>query len=198
MYARINYRTPLKKVPQSGDDAVLAKHLTTVKPLPKINKTLPFPPFPPRPPSPLLSSLLLHAGEIETWSLPHRKVREMTVFGNSGAVFLAGKQVFPVDYQAEVSQKLVDASHNNDLKQALQCLEDPFVDVNFIGTVSLKSKKTEVLLHDESANEVHVEYEEFKTDVTALFLAAHAGNLTLVRKLLVINSLPLPHFFSWY
>ncbi|XP_034914514.1 uncharacterized protein [Populus alba] len=112
----------------------------------------------------------------------------MTVFGNSGAVFLAGKQVFPVDYQAEVSQKLVDASHNNDLKQALQCLEDPFVDVNFIGTVSLKSKKTEVSLHDESANEVHVEYEEFKTDVSALFLAAHAGNLTLVRKLLSLGA----------
>ncbi|KAF9673681.1 hypothetical protein SADUNF_Sadunf10G0049500 [Salix dunnii] len=112
----------------------------------------------------------------------------MTVFGNSGAVFLAGKHVFPVDYQAEVSQKLVDASHDNDLKLALQCLEDPLVDVNFIGTVSLKSKKTEVLLHDESAHEVHVEYEEFKTDVTALFLAAHAGNLTLVRKLLSLGA----------
>ncbi|CAK7327395.1 unnamed protein product [Dovyalis caffra] len=112
----------------------------------------------------------------------------MTVFGNSGTVFLAGKQVFPIDYQAEVSQKLVDASHVNDLKLALECLEDPFVDANFIGTVSLKSKKTEILLHDESAHEVRVEYEEFKTNVTPLFLAAHAGNLTLVRKLLSIGA----------
>jgi hypothetical protein len=59
------------------------------------------------------------------------------------------------------------------------------VDVNFIGTVNLKTKKTEIMLHEESAHEVRVEYEEFKTDVTALFLAAHSGNLTLVRKLLV-------------
>ena len=62
----------------------------------------------------------------------------------------------------------------------------PFVDVNFIGTVSLKAKKTEVLLKDESPHEVRIEYEEFKTDVTALFLAAHNGNLALVRKLLVM------------
>ncbi|EEF47510.1 conserved hypothetical protein [Ricinus communis] len=106
----------------------------------------------------------------------------MTVFGSSGA----GKQVFPIDYQAEVPQRLVDASHANDLKLACDCLgDDPFLDVNFIGTVSLKAKKTEVLLRDESPHEVRVEYEEFKTDVTALFLAAHNGNLTLLRKLLV-------------
>lgn len=106
----------------------------------------------------------------------------MTVFGNSSS----GKQVFPIDYQAVVSQLLVDASHRNDFKLACECLADPFVDVNFIGTVSLKTKRTEVLLRDELPHEVRVEYEEFKTDVTALFLAAHAGNLTLVRKLLVI------------
>ncbi|WCJ38718.1 hypothetical protein M5689_019760 [Euphorbia peplus] len=108
----------------------------------------------------------------------------MTVFGTSGT----GKQVFPIDYQAEVSQRLIDASHINDLKSALECLEDPFVDVNFIGTVSLKSKKTEVLVRDESPHEVRVEYEEFKTDVSALFLAAHTGNLTLVRKLLGVGA----------
>lgn len=108
------------------------------------------------------------------------------VFGNSGAGFLAGKQqVFPVDYEAEVSQRLVDAAHVNDVKRAHECIADPFVDINFIGTVSLKAKRTEVVLHDEAAHEVRVEYEEFKTEVTALFLAAHAGNLTLVRKLLV-------------
>ncbi|KAF2292861.1 hypothetical protein GH714_029432 [Hevea brasiliensis] len=108
----------------------------------------------------------------------------MTVFGNSGA----GKQVFPINYQAEVSQLLVDASHRDDFKLACECVSDPFVDVNFIGTVSLKAKRTEVLLRDELPHEVRVEYEEFKTDVTSLFLAAHAGNLTLVRKLLSVGA----------
>ncbi|KAM7487164.1 hypothetical protein LguiB_024648 [Lonicera macranthoides] len=108
----------------------------------------------------------------------------MTVFSNSGAGYVAGKQVFPIDYGAEVSQRLVDASHSNDHKSACECMDDPFIDINFIGTVSLKAKKTEIVLHDESANEVCVEYEEFKTEVTALFLAAHNGNPILVRKLL--------------
>ncbi|KAM1616767.1 hypothetical protein ACFX2K_025843 [Malus domestica] len=55
---------------------------------------------------------------------------------------------------------------------------------NFVGTVCLKSKKTEIVVQGESAHEVHVEYEEFKTQITALFFAAHSGNLVLVRKLL--------------
>lgn len=102
----------------------------------------------------------------------------MTVF--------SGKQVFPVDYEAEVSQRLLEASLSGDLKSALECIADPFVDVNFVGAVCLKTKKTEVLLRDESASEVRVDYEEFKTDVTALFLAVHAGNVALVKKLLVM------------
>lgn len=108
---------------------------------------------------------------------------EMTVSVNSGTVKLA----FPIDYEAEVSvsQRLLEASHHDDLKSAFECIANTFVDVNFIGTVNLKTKKTEIVLHEESAHEVRVEYEEFKTDVTALFLAAHSGNLTLVRKLLV-------------
>ncbi|XP_077209978.1 ankyrin [Tasmannia lanceolata] len=112
----------------------------------------------------------------------------MTVFGHSGGGFLAGKQVFPVDYESEVSQRLIEASHIGDLKSAFECISDPFVDVNFIGAVCLKSRKTEVLLHGESPCEVRIEYEEFKTDVSALFLAVHAGNLTLVRKLLSVGA----------
>lgn len=111
----------------------------------------------------------------------------MTIFANNGVGgFISGKQqVFPVDYEAQVSQRLVDAAHSNDLKAAFDCITDPFVDVNFIGAVNLKARKTEILLHDESANVVRVEFQEFKTEVTALFLAANAGNVTLVRKLLV-------------
>ncbi|GFY91541.1 hypothetical protein Acr_07g0017370 [Actinidia rufa] len=112
----------------------------------------------------------------------------MTVFGSTGGGYIAGmKQVFPVDYEAEVSQRLVEASHANDLKSAAECIADPFVDVNFIGAVSLKLRKTELVLRDEAATEVRFEFEEFRTEVTALFLAAHAGNVTLVRKLLEDN-----------
>ncbi|KAH1122537.1 hypothetical protein J1N35_005697 [Gossypium stocksii] len=99
-----------------------------------------------------------------------------------------GGLVFPINYEEEVSQRLVDALHGNDLKLASECLADPFVDVNFIGTVSLKSKKTEILLHEEAAHQVLVDYEEFKTDVTPLFLAAHVGNMFLVKKLLCLGA----------
>ncbi|KAL7171693.1 hypothetical protein ACSBR2_036364 [Camellia fascicularis] len=113
----------------------------------------------------------------------------MTVFGNTGGGFIGGgKQVLPVEYQAEVSQRLVDAAHSDDLNSALECIADPFVDVNFIGTVSLKTRKTEIVLRDESASEVRFEFEEFRTEVTALFLAAHAGNVTLLRKLLSVGA----------
>ncbi|KAG8501302.1 hypothetical protein CXB51_003433 [Gossypium anomalum] len=100
-------------------------------------------------------------------------------------VFSGSRQVVPVDYEAEVSLRLLDASLSGDLKSALECLADPFVDVNFVGTVCLKTRKTEVVLREESAAEVRFDYEEFKTDVTALFLAVHVGNLALVKKLLM-------------
>ncbi|KAF7129356.1 hypothetical protein RHSIM_Rhsim10G0008700 [Rhododendron simsii] len=114
----------------------------------------------------------------------------MTVFGHSGGGggFLAGKQVFPVDCQAEVSHRLLEASHTDDLRSALECAADPFVDVNFVGAVWLKVRKAEVTCREDLPNEVRFEYEEFKTDVTALFLAVHTGNVTLVRKLLGIGA----------
>ncbi|KAM7269858.1 hypothetical protein ACFE04_025355 [Oxalis oulophora] len=116
------------------------------------------------------------------------------MFGNKANSTLSGKKnkhqhVFPLDYQADqVSQLLVEASHDNNLNAAYGCLADPFVDVNFVGIVSLRAKKTEIVLRDESAHGVRVEYDEFKTEVTALFLAAHVGNLTLVNKLLSVGA----------
>ncbi|KAJ1410615.1 Ankyrin-2 [Sesbania bispinosa] len=95
------------------------------------------------------------------------------------------KQVFPISYETEMSQRLVEASHRGDTETAFECLASPLVDVNFVGTVSLKSKTMEIVLQDESPHRVQSVYEEFKTEVTALFLAAHSGNLTLLRKLLV-------------
>ncbi|KAF5479785.1 hypothetical protein F2P56_000577 [Juglans regia] len=99
-------------------------------------------------------------------------------------VFSGKQQVFPVDYEADVSQRLLEASLTGDLKSAIECIVDPFVDVNFVGAVCLKSRKTELVTRDESPSEVRVEYEEFMTDVTPLFLAVHAGNVDLVKKLL--------------
>ncbi|KAE8687939.1 kinase family protein [Hibiscus syriacus] len=110
------------------------------------------------------------------------------VHGGSGVRYIARKLVFPVNYEEEVSQRLCDALHGDDSKLASECLADPFVDVNFVGTVNLKSKTTEISLHDEAASEVLVEYEEFKTEVTPLFLAAHAGNMFLVKKLLSLGA----------
>ncbi|XP_027337580.1 ankyrin-3-like [Abrus precatorius] len=100
----------------------------------------------------------------------------------------ATKQVFPVDYETEVSQRLVEAVHYGDTDASFEYIANPLVDVNFVGTVSFKSKTTEIVLQDESPHRVHSVYEEFKTDVTALFLAAHSGNLTLLRKLLNVGA----------
>ncbi|KAL0450777.1 UNVERIFIED_CONTAM: hypothetical protein Slati_1634100 [Sesamum latifolium] len=104
--------------------------------------------------------------------------------GGGGGGFLAGKQVVPVNCEAEVSQRLLEASLCNDMKSALGCLADPFVDVNYVGAVCLKIRQTGVVLREESPSEVRVDYEEFRTDVTALFVAVTNGNLSLVRTLL--------------
>ncbi|KAI7997841.1 hypothetical protein LOK49_LG10G00125 [Camellia lanceoleosa] len=84
-------------------------------------------------------------------------------------------QFFNSRCETEVSQHFLEASHCNDLKSTLGCISDRFDDVNFL------------LCHNELANEVRVEYEEFKTDVTVFFLAIHAGTVTLFRKLLTLH-----------
>lgn len=109
--------------------------------------------------------------------------------------FFSGKQVFPVDYEAEVSKRLLEASLSGDLKSALECIADPFLDVNFVDAVCLKTRKTELLSRDESASEVRVYYEEFKTDVSSLFVAVQAGKVDLVKELLVMFILILMLFF---
>ncbi|KAH6790993.1 ankyrin [Perilla frutescens var. frutescens] len=107
--------------------------------------------------------------------------------GGSGG-FLAGKQVVPLNYEAEVSERLLEASLCNDLKSAYECLADPFVDVNYAGAVCLKIRKTGDVLREESPNEVRVYYEEFRTDATPLFVAVTNGNLVFVRKLLSVGA----------
>ncbi|KAF5944446.1 hypothetical protein HYC85_018523 [Camellia sinensis] len=83
-------------------------------------------------------------------------------------------------FKSRVSQHFLEASHYNDLKSTLDCISDQFVDVNFVGAVCLK-----LSCRNELANEVRVEYKEFKTDVMVFFLAIHARTMTLIRKLLV-------------
>ena len=107
---------------------------------------------------------------------PHRSVTK-PIEGVSPASFCRG----------EVSQHLLEASLFGDLKLALELIVDPSVDVNFVGTVCLKSKKIKMILCDESVSQVRVKY-EFKTDVTALFLAIHSSNVSLMKKLLMTLS----------
>ncbi|GJZ37556.1 putative ankyrin repeat-containing domain-containing protein [Tanacetum coccineum] len=94
------------------------------------------------------------------------------------------QQVFPVDYEADVSQRLLEASSNNDLKSSFECIQDPYVDVNYVGVVEMKIRVTEVECEDECENVVRVEYQTVKSDVTALFVAVCNGNVILVKKLL--------------
>lgn len=91
------------------------------------------------------------------------------------------RQVVPVDY---ASQGLIEAAHRGDLKGVVDSLANPLVDVNYIGTVSLRVKRSEIIQHEEAPDEVKIEYEEFKTDVTALFVASQAGHMDIIRRLL--------------
>lgn len=110
----------------------------------------------------------------------------MTILVKSGSGHKT--QRFLSDYDADASQRLVDAAHGGDTDSAIRYMDNPLVDVNFIGTARLRSKTTEIVLRDESPHEVRFAYEEFNTEVTPLFLAAHNGNLTLLRNLLVKSS----------
>ncbi|KAH7835236.1 hypothetical protein Vadar_024283 [Vaccinium darrowii] len=41
----------------------------------------------------------------------------------------------PVDCEAEVSHRFLEASHTNDLRSVLECIADPFISVNFVDAV---------------------------------------------------------------
>ncbi|GLJ55644.1 hypothetical protein SUGI_1195080 [Cryptomeria japonica] len=99
------------------------------------------------------------------------------------------RQVVPFDNEcAAVSQRLIEAALQGDIDTVVDCLGNALVDVNYIGTVSLRVKCTETVLHEEAPDEVKTGYEEFKTDVTALFAAAHAGHVDITRRLLSAGS----------
>ncbi|KAL6005789.1 hypothetical protein ACLOJK_006362 [Asimina triloba] len=95
-----------------------------------------------------------------------------------------GRHPAVVDGLAEPSQRLVEAALSRDAERVAECLSRGDVDVNYVGTVSLRAKCSETILWEEAADEVRIGYEEFRTDVTALFAAAHSGHLEVARKLL--------------
>lgn len=104
------------------------------------------------------------------------------------------------------SQKLVEAALLGDLEVVEESLSHTSagaepgvaVDVNYIGTVSLRVKCSEVVLREERADEVRIGYEEFRTDVSALFTAAHSGHSEVVRKLLSAGADINQDFFRGY
>ncbi|KAJ8510161.1 hypothetical protein OPV22_000595 [Ensete ventricosum] len=112
----------------------------------------------------------------------------MTVFAHSGGrggAAKAAQQMIPfADYGAEASQRLVEAAHLGDAVAASECLADPAADLNYAGAVCLRVRRAVVALREDATDEVRVEFEELRTDASALFLAAHAGHLALVRMLL--------------
>ncbi|KAK9715937.1 hypothetical protein RND81_06G199800 [Saponaria officinalis] len=116
----------------------------------------------------------------------------MTVFSHSsavnGGITTNSKQIFPVDYDSDVSQRFLDSLSSGDLSAASSAITDPFFDVNFVGAVTVKFRRADVILRDNLPNDVNVYYEEFKTDVTPLFLASHFGHLVLLRQLLNIGA----------
>ncbi|KAH7443234.1 hypothetical protein KP509_02G026800 [Ceratopteris richardii] len=87
-----------------------------------------------------------------------------------------------------LSQKLIEAALNGDEELVDEILANSIVDVNFIGTVNLIIKQTHSFQHEESADELKVDHVEYKTDVTALFVAAHAGHMNIVKKLLTAGA----------
>lgn len=85
----------------------------------------------------------------------------------------------------ELSQRLIEAALDGDAERVNECLGSEAVDVNYIGTVSLRVKFIETVLREEEADELEMGYSDFVTDVTPLFAAAHSGHLSVARKLLV-------------
>ncbi len=49
-----------------------------------------------------------------------------------------GNQVVLIDYGADASQQLLDASLVGDLRSTLKCITDSFVDINFVSAVFLE------------------------------------------------------------
>ncbi|KAK8928486.1 hypothetical protein KSP39_PZI017918 [Platanthera zijinensis] len=114
----------------------------------------------------------------------------MLIAGGGGGSRAAGwqQQVHPVDYAEETSHRLLDAAHRGDLAAAMGCLANPAVDVNYAGAVRFTIRRAELVPCAEAASLVRFDCEDLLADVSPLFLAAHSGNLPLLRKLLSLGA----------
>ncbi|KAJ6796012.1 putative ankyrin-3 [Iris pallida] len=89
---------------------------------------------------------------------------------------------------ASPSQRLVEMAMAGEAEAVAELLAGGGVDVNYVGAVSLRAKCTEEVCGEEAADEVRVEYRDLRTDVSALFAAAHSGHADVVRRLLSAGS----------
>ncbi|XP_020083915.1 ankyrin repeat domain-containing protein 17-like isoform X1 [Ananas comosus] len=92
--------------------------------------------------------------------------------------------------EAATSQRLVEAALRGDARAVEECLGGAgaaaaaAADVNEVGAVVLSVRCVEIAMREEAADEVEIERRELKSDVTALFAAAHSGHIDVVRRLL--------------
>lgn len=87
-----------------------------------------------------------------------------------------------------LSQDLVNASLEGDESVVQSLLANQMADINYLGTVNLRMRKLDFVQHEESSDELKVEYVLFKTDVTPLFAAAHSGHVEIVKNLLAAGA----------
>ncbi|KAJ6829100.1 putative ankyrin-3 [Iris pallida] len=100
---------------------------------------------------------------------------------------------------ASPSQRLVEMAMAGEAEAVAELLAGGGgVDVNYVGAVSLRAKCTEEVCGEEAADEVRVEYRDLRTDVSALFAAAHSGHADVVRRLLSAGSDVNQEFFRGY
>ncbi|XP_024541349.1 ankyrin repeat domain-containing protein 17-like isoform X1 [Selaginella moellendorffii] len=97
-----------------------------------------------------------------------------------------------------VSQRLIECALAGDVLGVSEALSDQIVDVNYKGPVSLRVKHTDSIQHEEAPDEVKIDHEIFKTDVTALFAAAHAGHIYIAKMLLLAGADPNEKLFRGY
>ncbi|BBN03698.1 uncharacterized protein MPTK1_2g25620 [Marchantia polymorpha subsp. ruderalis] len=96
--------------------------------------------------------------------------------------------VYPENDEDRISRQLIEAALSGDEQAVLEALEHELVDVNYRGTVSLRVKYTDSIQREEVADEVKFDYQEFRTDVTPLFAAAHLGHIGITKKLLTVGA----------
>lgn len=90
--------------------------------------------------------------------------------------------------EPDLSQNLVIASLEGDELAVQNLLADKAVDINYQGTVNLRLRQLDFVQHEESADELKIDYVLFKTDVTPLFAASHSGHVGIVKRLLAAGT----------